>query len=547
MQQDQAPPGGSQGTGRSRARAVVAAAAVAVAMTAAGPTPPLRASGAADGEAFSRLPDDVIVASHIDRFDAFIRWLGVIGDTIGGLPDPSNLFDLLGVDRIDPEAIRDAGLDPTGSVEVATMGEGGVGMLVSWAASSRAWKRLSRAEGFRDAREKRVDGSRLRVRPDGRAAAWFDGDRLWLLHATSDTVSIDAADLARHVMRRSRQAPLSRVEALRHLPPPAGAGPGAVVYATSRAAFDVPRLGPRMAMFGRTGAAVMRLAWDDTVLTADAWMAEDTSKVSADARRPTTDPVPFVRRLPAHPRMLVMGRTRGRVVADAMQAEPADAAKLDSSTAEAIRRVEPIVRLIDGNVGLLVESASMMAPSVTMFVQTHDPDAAHAILAQYAHQLRRSLTAKKGGEASPVTIIEDRIDGRTAWRVRIPPFYEICAGVAGDHVVLTTSWSRLLELAGDGTGASGGGPGDADARAALLEDPRAGVFIVNVGALVQDAAPMAPSLGLTGAMVLRVLSRVRMVASVARFTGDGVRLHGRVVVRDRGVWADLATLSILIQ
>ncbi len=524
---------------RRRAIALVALAALWLVAAAAWPA---HAGKSRSGGVFEGVPDDVQMALHIDHIDDVVHWLTAGQDVIEGSEDFAEaVADPLGVDRIDLDALREAGVDPHGGVTIAILGDVGEAEMVSYAASKRAWKRVASAEGFARAKERKVAGCRLRVRGDGRAAAWFDGRRLTLLAADVDLVLVDVEAIARHAIEAGRTSPLARRDVVRRV---VGASrrSGAVLYADRNARLWIEDQTPA-AFSGPGGTMAARIAWDDTTLSYEGWMEVEPSEADAAAWRPTTDPMPFVRRLSAEPRLLVLGRMNGAAVVKRVYDALPDSAFSDSTAAASLETMREILRLVDGNVGLMVESASMVAPSITAFVQTHDPDAAHAMLERLARQTRRSL-AKNKGDASAVTVVEDRAGARTAWRYRVPPMYEVCVGVAGDHAVLTTAWARLRALAEGAGDSSGGLRLGAPMAQAALDDPASGVVYVNVHDLVRDAAPMAAALGPDGARLTGVLARVRDITAVARFEGDGQALRGRIRVADARVWRDLLKLAV---
>lgn len=301
-----------------------------------------------------------------------------------------------------------------------------------------------------------------------------------------------------------------------------------------------------------TGSAVT-LDADRLTINSYVWMGKD-----AAVRRwveTHADPVPFLRRLPSQPWMIGLGRVNMaaiwqdvRPLLDKMprkEGEPSVEEELAEAKDELGIDIEAdIFNQIDGNLGLLVNSASMMGSDVVLLAQVADPDRFGKVVERLT-ALAREDAAKKAElhpEKPPTEIVEEEVNGATVYRIAIPPMAMLCYGVVDDHFILTSTAGRFDEIALGGRGFIDEAE-SAEVRAGL-SDPKSGVFYVDFKALSRDAEGVLPMLGPTGVTISQVLAELSELVAVTHVEKEGMDEVVTLTSTRPGIWKHIVELYI---
>ena len=237
--------------------------------------------------------------------------------------------------------------------------------------------------------------------------------------------------------------------------------------------------------------------------------------------RVDADPTAFLRRTPAQPWLVNMGRINlgraWRVLREAIPEPPADTIpSVEERLAEMSEELgidveRELIEQIDGNVVLLVSRAAPMGADAALLVQVSDPDRFRQTLSRVIAE----TTEKSGDENSGV--VQDEVAGVSYYRSLLPAVGELCMGVIDDHFVVTLSSERFRAIAQGGEGFAAT-LGDKRLQSAA-DDRTANAFYLDFQNLLRDLEMLAPMLG-NDDDFLPVLRELSHFVAVSRI-GDG--------------------------
>lgn len=554
---------------RHPSAARIAALAVALVATAG----VVGAAGAASDPIAKLLPDDtqgmVVVRSLSRLFEAF-----EVDSLRAQYPDSFAYWSdraraTIGFDPLDLRALREHGVDPDRPLAAALVGESHPSLVVLLPGSEKAaaWIRSSfEAQGAPLARSEEHGGVTIAADDSNRVALWTKKHTVVLVARRSKNETRTPLETAAWLLDRSRHHALADAQRYRDVAGRVARDGDVFVYlgagvsrqfagARSHGGADRPspqavdRWMARWHLDGGASALALRFAPDRLIV--DGFNRIDERSPFAKVYAVDADVTSFFRRLASRPEILLLGRLNLSVVWPALRewiamSRPDSLPPLDEALATAGKELggvdveRDLIDQVRGNVGVLFNRIALMGGDVVGFVQLADPEA-------FRSTLKRLVDAHNAMSAAPSFVprpqaVPDTLGGVAAYRLSFPPFGEICAGVVGDHLVVTFSRARFEKIAA-GAGGFLAGLDNHDVRDAVAGDAR-GVFYADFRRVERDLQSFSRMFGGTRSQMMNTFSGLSELWGIARTEHGGTHASVTLTATRPGMWRRLAAFAI---
>jgi len=482
-----------------------------------------------------------------------------------------DMLSSIGVDLLDVDAMKEAGIRAGEPLVVAWLDAPvACGILVIAGDKSTLEHIRSSDEGSRlFAREETVDGKTISLTDDGAAACFSIGDHIVFVGRSED----EGGDLLETVRRLlyGGEPRLTQSQRFRDLQNAVKGDADVSVYVGSgayrsmgRSKFPTPMAGRGLAS-DESDEIYEALGLDDMVslykakflptqLVVDGYALHGGKSAIVDWVTPDGDPVPFLEHIAASPWLANVQRLNGAVAWAALRGvleatRPDSLPSIDQSLAEMREEIgidieDDIINQIDGNLGFLIESASMMQADATIFLQVRDAKKLETTLGLVAEALNKKMaktqTPQGMGGGNEIERVRER--GVRFYRLAMPPMGELCFGEVKGHLVVTASTDRYLAIAGGGDGLFGA-LGD-NAVASALRDPTGSVFYLRFEGLASDLAAWAPMIGPNANPVLELVGSLKDASGSTTIVKGGMRHQMQLTGAQPGMWKKLASFVV---
>jgi hypothetical protein len=263
------------------------------------------------------------------------------------------------------------------------------------------------------------------------------------------------------------------------------------------------------------------------------------------------DPVPFLRRAPASPWLIALGRVNGAALWKAAH-ELFAIGRGSNDSGEIFAEVNrnlgidierDVVNQINGNLGMLIERVSLMGQEAMVLAQVGDAARFRATVATMTQHARDGMAARAAADPSrPANdIVEETAAGVAFYRI-VAPMSEVCYGVVDDHFVVTTTVQRFRDIVNGAPGLSTSMKNPVVASA--LSAPGAGVFYADFRGLYRDAQGFLPMMGPAGESYARVLEELSELVATSEVDEEGASQSLTLTSTSPGVWKRLLAVGL---
>jgi hypothetical protein len=280
---------------------------------------------------------------------------------------------------------------------------------------------------------------------------------------------------------------------------------------------------------GMTVVASAEFRTDGLAVESYTWVDKDSDVL--DWYEVTTDPIPFLRRVPSQPMMAAVSRINFAEVWESLQdfddvVESDSIPDFDESLDDASEEIgidieKDLIEQFNGNFVILVNNIQMTNNDAVILLQLSKPQEFTGTLTTLVEMIDEAITvnpSEESGAPNP-ELIRGQHEGVPYYTFQVPPMVEICFGVVEDHLVLTSSQLRFHSIV-TGSGNFVDEIGNKDVKTAL-NDPRGSVFYIDFRKLADNLEEWAPMLGEEAFEIVGVLREMSELVCVGYFDDDG--------------------------
>lgn len=489
----------------------------------------------------------------------------------------SEMIGALGFSLLDLDGVRRFGLDPDRPVYLAISLDPAFSLallLPGGESAQSALHDLIESEDLGSIRRTEHEGAEITVDQDDEVALFSSGEYLVVVVVDPNEDDASAERAAKSFVEHSNEKSIAEDDRFQRL------------YEKLPGGFDVtfylgPNLWRGIVEFGESDACARRgVSADETLELYEKWKltrAATVFRAKIESDRLTVegyswvgkdselmkwygvgnDPMPFLKRVPSDPMLVAMARFNSAAfwhsVEEALGVFESDSLPpIDESIGKVSDDVgldieDELVEQIDGNFGLLVNSAGLTGADAVFLAQLSDPERFDVSLTQFAEWMEEEI-AKDAARADstmrprpPVYLTEEDLDGQRFYMLRTQGA-DICFGVVEDHLVMTSSRRRFRAVV-EGDGSFVDMVGNDQIRAALGER-EGSVFYIDFRSLSRDLGPILTMFGPDSDELLGVLEELSELVSTTLWDDEGSRQVLTLTGTKPDMWERLIGLGL---
>lgn len=523
------------------------------------------------------VPPDAAGVVTIESLSRLYKTLG-LGELRAERPEAfrtltEQMIEDVGIDLLDPASMHDQGFDVDRPLHVAILTDPSVVVvLIPGEPRGLSWVRAKIEEqGAHFTQELKHKGTVIEGGEADELACFARDNYISIVVTDKENSGEPATATAKRLIDRSWGKPITQTDTYRkvmdRLPAEADVkvymGPGLQrrmsnwgkskkqLAERGVSSEDMDRSYELMGLDKAMEGMSLRLGPDRLSLDSYTWVGKDSPILGWF--KVGHDPVPFLRRTPAAPWMILLGRLNAgavwRTLRPIMQQVQGDSSEtVEDALARAKQEIgvdleTEVIDQIDGNVGFIVDRVSVMGQEAMVLAQVKDPDRFRATVATVTQRARDEMAANSQANPNrPATeIVEDSAGDVSFYRI-VAPMTEVCYGVVGDHFVVTTSSKHFREIVDGATGFVDELK-NKDVKSALTSDA-SGVFYVDFRGFANDARGLLPMFGPAGEEYAQWLDELSELVSISRVDGEGGYQTATLTSTTPGIWKRLIALAL---
>ncbi|MGD8412725.1 MAG: hypothetical protein PVF33_00745 [Candidatus Latescibacterota bacterium] len=484
------------------------------------------------------------------------------------------MIEELGVDLLDLQSLRQFGFDPAKPVHVGFAVDPAFATIVAVPSTGDAGglaRSLMEREAGDFTKKSQAQGVDIFGDEEGEAAYFAKDSYVVFVLTDEDEGGIPAVESAEHLLAAASKGTLAKSKDYKRvfdkIPGEADVtfymGPGLyekLLESHEYGELEEDGISPEelQALNEKWGISDMkmvakgRLESASLVVESYTWANKD-SKVMGWYRT-SNDPTAFLARVPSDPMLAFVARMNFAALWESLQDfdEVVESDSIpdfddmfdDASEDLGIDVVNGLIKQLDGNVALLVNSVQMMSNDAVVLLQLSDPDAFRTTMTALVEEIDASIEvnpSEDSGKPNP-ELLREEFNGVPYYTFVAPPMVEVSFGVVEDHLVVTASKQRFTSIV------KGGKSfiyeiGNKEVEQAL-ESRTGNAFYMDFQKVAANLQMWAPMLGEESFEIVETLQQLKELVGVSRLEDDGFWQKMTLTGAQPGIWKRLLEAGI---